>query len=107
MQAWKIGDRVALKESALSLPYVICRRWYTDMYAGKKGRIIGWTAKGDKLAIEFDEPVFTDMYRRSKHDTGCHGKGKLHYCWYIPMECVEKDRYVNIVNNSTPVEYWL
>lgn len=90
MESFKIGDRVSLRESALSLPYVIGRRTYTNMYAGKTGTIIGVTADRSKLAIEFDDVVFTNHTDRwSTHDNGCHGKGKLHYCWYIPFGCLD------------------
>ena len=90
MESFKMGDRVSLRESALSLSYVIGRRTYTNMYTGKTGAIIGVTADGTKLAIQFDDIVFTHYKeQRSKHDNGCHGKGKIHYCWYIPFGCLD------------------
>lgn len=90
---FKIGDRVSLRKEALSLSYIAARSWYTDMSEGKTGRVIGFTqantGKPMKLAIEFDTRVFTSKEKRSKHDNGCHNRGKLHYCWYIPPECVD------------------
>jgi len=81
-----MGDRVSLRQSALSLSYIAGRRTYTNMYAGKTGTIIGVTADRSKLAIEFDDVVFTNHKEHwSSHDNGCHGKGKIHYCWYIPF----------------------
>jgi hypothetical protein len=85
---YQVGDRVSLKKSALSLSYVVCRGFYTNMYEGKTGTVIGFAESTGKLAIEFDDIVFIGG-QRSSHDNGCHGKGKLHYCWYIPEECVD------------------
>lgn len=85
---FKIGDRVSLKKSALSISYIVGRHWYTNMYEGKQGKVIAIT--GDKLGIEFDDIVFTNHKdRQSSHDNGCHGRGKLHYSWYIPATCIE------------------
>lgn len=96
----KIGDRVSLTEDALSLPYVKGRRWYTDVYAGKKGTIIGFTANSSKLAIEFDEIIFTRPDGKiSSHDNGCHGRGKSKYCWYIPLSCVTLINEPEITND--------
>ena len=87
---YNIRDRVELKELALKLSYVLGRTWYTDVKVGKKGTIIGKTADGTKLAIEFDEPIFTKhTEKRSSHDSGCHGRGKLHYCWYFPESTIK------------------
>ena len=83
----QINDRVSLKESALSLSYIAGRRWYTNMYEGKQGKVIGFTANGEKLAIQFDDIVFTRPDGKiSSHDNGCHGRGKKGFCWYIPAE---------------------
>lgn len=91
MEGYKIGDRVSLDKCALSLSFIVGRRTYTDMYEGKTGTVIGFTADGTKLAIQFDTIVFTNYKdQRSSHDNGCHGKGKLHYCWYIPPIGVNK-----------------
>lgn len=91
MEKFQIGDRVALNKDALSLSYVVGRGTYTDMYVGKTGTIIGRTEDGYKLAIQFDTLVFTHYKEhKSSHDNGCHGKGKAHFCWYIPESCVEK-----------------
>lgn len=91
MEKYEYGDRVSLRESALSLSYIVGRRTYTNMYTGKTGTIIGETADGTKLAIQFDTIVFTNSREHiSSHDNGCHGKGRRQYCWYIPKECVDK-----------------
>jgi ribosomal protein L21E len=90
----KIGDRVALKLAAIFLSYVHERQDYTNVYVGKTGRVIGYTNNREKVAIEFDEEVFTCYkHRVSSHDNGCHGKGKLHHCWYFPpltLELIEE-----------------
>lgn len=98
MNRFKIGDRVVLKESALSLPYVVARRCYTSMYKGKAGRVIGYAITG-KVAIEFDERVFLSDTITSSHDTGCHNKGKKHYCWYIPEVCISLEE--TVTNNES------
>ena len=91
MQAYKVGDRVALEKGALSLSYIKSREFYTNMYEGKKGTVIGFTGRdtyeplSTKVAIQFDDVVFTRPDGQiSSHDNGCHGKGKRKYSWYIP-----------------------
>lgn len=85
----KLNDRVSLKKEALSLSYVVGRRFYTNMYEGKTGKVIGFTDSG-KIAIQFDDIVFTRPDGiRSSHDNGCHGRGRIGYCWYIPSYCLE------------------
>lgn len=84
------GSRVSLRREALDLSYIQYRSHYTNMYEGKTGTVIGRTADSSKLAIQFDDIVFNKHRERlSSHDTGCHGKGKPHYCWYIPYEMVD------------------
>jgi hypothetical protein len=95
MKVLEIGSRVSLKKETLDLSYLKGRHWYTNMYEGKKGRVIGFTAENsyaplsNKVAIEFDDVVFTRPDGQiSSHDNGCHGKGKKQYCWYIPASCL-------------------
>lgn len=91
MELLNVGDRVALNKAALSVSYIVARQSYTNMFVGKTGTIIG-ISSGDskKYAIEFDTEVFTRWRtKQSSHDNGCNGKGKLHYCWYIPIDCVD------------------
>jgi len=90
MELLNVGDRVALNKAALSVSYIVARQSYTNMFVGKTGTIIG-ISSGDfkKYAIEFDTIVFTNGKKRSTHDNGCNGKGKDHYCWYIPIDCVD------------------
>jgi hypothetical protein len=98
MNTLAIGDRVSLTKEALSLSYVKGRHWYTDVYEGKTGTIIGYTADCSKLAIQFDEKIFTRPNGQiSSHDNGCHGKGKRQYSWYFPICCVTK---IKVVNNN-------
>ena len=90
MRGFEIGSRVSLSREALNISYIKGRHFYTNMYEGKKGKVIGFTADNTKLAIEFDDIVFTRPDgRESSHDNGCHGRGKKHYCWYIPPEFVD------------------
>ena len=90
MRGFEIGSRVSLSREALNISYIKGRHFYTNMYEGKKGKVIGLTADSSKLAIEFDDIVFTRPDgRESSHDNGCHGRGKKHYCWYIPHEFVD------------------
>ena len=83
-----IGERVSLMKGALSVSYIACRSFYTNMYEGKKGRVIGYAETG-KVAVEFDDKVFRDTGRELSHNNGCHGRGKKNYCWYIPEEYLE------------------
>ena len=80
--------RVKLNAKALNLPYVKSRKKYTNMYENKTGTVIGYSGTG-KVAVEFDDVVFIDSTRLSNHDNGCHHKGRLHYCWYIPEDCLD------------------
>lgn len=82
----QIGDRVELTEYAMTLDYVK-RRWsYTDVCVRKKGTIICNTTTG-KYGIQFDTPVFLINLipgGTSSHNNGCHGRGRINYCWYFP-----------------------
>jgi len=90
MAAFNIGDRVSLNEEALFLGYIASRKFYTNMYAGKKGTIIGFTQDLNKIAVEFDDIVFTRPDGKvSSHDNGCHGRGKQRFCWYIPIDYLD------------------
>jgi len=90
MRLFEIGSRVSLTAEALNLSYIKGRSFYTNMYQGKKGMIIGYTADLTKLAIQFDDVVFTKPNGQdSSHNNGCHGKGKKDYCWYIPPNLVD------------------
>lgn len=88
MERYEKGDRVSLKQEALSLSYIAGRLTYTNMYEGKVGTVLGYSQTG-KVAVEFDDLAFTTPGGiRSSHDNGCHGKGRVGYSWYIPEECL-------------------
>ena len=90
MKNIQIHSRVKLLKASLEIPYIKKRKSYTNMYAGKTGTVLGFTVIGDKVAIQFDDIVFTDSSTRvSSHNNGCHGRGELDYCWYTPIDCVE------------------
>lgn len=85
----EVGTRVVVNERYKKVGYLAARSSYTNLYEGKVGTIIKHTQAKDKYGIEFDEEVFTDYKRRvSSQDNGCHHTGKLHYCMYLPLECV-------------------
>jgi hypothetical protein len=94
---YKIGDKVALNELTLSIGYITCRSDYTNVFVGKKGRVIGYAATG-KVAVEFDYPIFIHQnVRISSHNNGCHGKGKINHCWYFPesaLDIVKKNKKI-------------
>jgi hypothetical protein len=96
MREYKVGDRVKLKKLALSISYIAGRHFYTNMYEGKTGTVIGYTQETGKLAIEFDDIVFTSTERKSSHNNGCHGRGKIDYCWYLPAE----ERFLEVEDNN-------
>lgn len=90
MQTFNPGDRVVLLPSYINVSYIKCREHYTNMYAGKTGTVLCETSMKDKVCVEFDDIVFTHhREKQSSHDHGCYGRGKLHYCWFIPKEHVE------------------
>ena len=37
---FSIGERVSLNKGALSVSYIACRSFYTNMYEGKTGKVI-------------------------------------------------------------------
>jgi len=97
-----IGERVTLQPGYNNYVYISRREKYTNMYVGKIGTIIGVASTG-KIAVEFDDKVFTKYDTQlSSHDNGCHGKGKLHYCWYIPEDVLEYKYYPDgsIINDG-------
>ena len=97
----EIGDRIKLKATALELSYVKARKHYTNMYEGKLGTIICFAGTG-KPGIEFDDIVFPDFKtKKSSHDNGCFGKGKLHFCWFIPEAFLEK------IETSDDTDYFI
>ena len=83
-----IGMKVVINDNPLP-SYIQCRAHYTDIYAGKVDTVIGITTSGDKLAIRFDERVFTTP-GTSSHDSGCLGKGPIGYCWYLPKRNLDQ-----------------
>jgi hypothetical protein len=102
------GERVALLGSALSLDYLAKRNFYIIMYAGMSGTVLGYNAKGDKLAIQFDDMIFPNhLVKLSSFDNGCHGRGKMHHCTYIPEEMVTNqfmEVVLSIVNEERKSE---
>ena len=85
----ELGTRVVVNERFQKVGYLAARASYTDLYEGKIGTIIKYTGAKDKYGVEFDEQVFTGYEKQVSHlDNGCHGKGKLHYCIYLPLNCV-------------------
>lgn len=98
MENLKKGDLVSLKKEALELSYVKCRKEYTNIYEGKSGVVIGIAGTG-KVAVQFDERCFTSNTVVSSHDNGCHGKGRIHYCWYFPEGCLKYETLTKDNNN--------
>jgi hypothetical protein len=66
------------------------------------GKIIGATAAGDKIAVEFDQPIWESrltqvMYANSMYTTDCSGRGKPGHCAYffpIQIQLYEKNPLV-------------
>lgn len=105
MNKFKNHDRVKLNNMYKYVSYINRRMRYTSMYEGKTGKVIGYSGTG-KVAVEFDTIVFTEYEtQRSSHDNGCHGKGKLHHCWYIPEEALDliKNESVNKIKNEIKI----
>ncbi len=100
VKLFKKGDRVLLLASALRVNYICVRAEYTNMYPGKSGTVIGYSETG-KVAVQFDDKVFhMHDIRISSHDNGCHGKGDLHYCWYIEEKHLVKKLDVHMFDCS-------
>lgn len=80
----KNGSRVSLKKEALELPYM---QECINLYEHMSGIIVGMTVAGDKYAVEFDDRIFSNS-QYSYFNSGCHGKGALSHCAYIPVDMV-------------------
>ena len=103
VKLFKKGDRVLLLASALRVLYITIRSEYTNMYPGKTGTVIGYSETG-KVAVQFDDKVFhMHDIKISSHDNGCHGKGDLHYCWYIEEKHLVKGPSVYITDCTEPM----
>lgn len=83
---FEVGDRVVVFANLLSEVEYIRSRIELKHIAFPKGKtvgtVLGYTQAGDKVAIEFDEPIWQTKY--DTHNNGCHGKGKMDHCYYIP-----------------------
>lgn len=53
------------------------------------GTIVRFTNNGDKIGVQFDEKIW---FGESPFNNGCHGKGKIGHCIYIP-ETLLPSRY--------------
>lgn len=102
---FNIGDRVVLRKSALSTPYIANRLSYTNMYEGKRGVVIAIAETG-KYAVQFDDIVFTRPNGIiSSHDNACHGRGKQQHCWYIKgVDLIEERLWNRIQSSCNPDE---
>jgi len=78
-----IGRRVVVNPTALHMYW--CKNSYLNV--GMEGTVLAQTVKGDKLAIEFDCPIFP-LGDNSKYNNGCFGRGRKGYCIYLPTECI-------------------
>lgn len=83
-----IGDKVIMDTRVDSLPWLTKRIAHGYLHLTHQGTIIGFTAAKDKAAIECPERIwdYKKDGQRSSFDNGCHGKGKLGHCIYIPVE---------------------
>jgi hypothetical protein len=87
----QVGMSVCTLSGVGRISYISRRSDYLTVKAGMTGRVLGFTVAGDKAAVEFDDEIFTNyLIQRSSLDHGCHGKGKLHHCIYIPTSYLEE-----------------
>lgn len=83
-----VGDTVIIDSRADSLPWISKRIGHGYLRMLHEGIIIGFTAAQDKAAVQFPEMIFSKKHDgyRSSFDNGCHNKGPIGYCLYIPVE---------------------
>ena len=84
-----IGDVVKLTTSPTNISYLKNRLWYLDLSLGMVGKIVSDNGI-DKVGVEFEKLIWWKYKeKQSKFDNGCHNKGKLHHCVYLPYETVK------------------
>lgn len=106
-ERYPIGSVVIVK----ALPsWVAIRidRGYCKLKTGMHGRVIGYTAAKDKLALEFNEMVWLPQFlqngiKRSSFDNGCHSKGETGHCLYLLPGNVSRGDHKNppVMEQST------
>lgn len=83
------NKRGRLKRSALRCYYLkgMISRGEIEINAGDNVVIVGETKAGDKYAVQFMRDIFTDD--EHEFNSGCHGKGMLNRCLYVPKHMVK------------------
>lgn len=85
-----IEDRIVICKDPKKIPWFKSRIFhgYCHLEEGMTGTIMGFTIKGDKVAVQFDDIVWTlkSNGQSSSFDGGCHGKGRKGYSAYFPLE---------------------
>lgn len=96
-----IGRRIYTKNEVQNIPYISKRSEYLRVVNGMEGTIVRISSTG-KIGIQFDAQIFsfTDD-KQSALDCGCHGKGKVHHCIYLPIDYVELNSCDNDIDTNT------
>lgn len=104
MEKFKKGDVVWTCNRVDTLTYIRTRieRGYVHMSDGMIGQVLGYSSTG-KVAVQFVHKVF-DNPGQSSHDNGCHGKGRIGYCWYIPESKLTDVRPASVNKPSQRME---
>lgn len=92
MEQFKKGEVVFTTNKVDTISYIRSRRSYCKLTDDMQGTVLGYANTG-KVAVQMDVQVwdytnadFPFGRKRSMHDNGCHGKGKVGYCVYLPEE---------------------
>lgn len=100
------GARVVIT----ALPFYLKQRkdhGYCLVEEGMEGTVISQTASGTKLGIQFDNPIWKlkPDGTKSNFDNACSGRGKQHFCAYIPSEFLERPSGKPIIDSKAVMEY--
>lgn len=83
-----LNCRGRLLQSISAVPYIkrLIDNQIIDIGLAESVTIVGHTMKGDKYAVEFDRDIFLDT--EDDFNNGCHGKGTMNRCLYIPIQFI-------------------
>lgn len=93
---FKLGDIVYVSDSAVALEAIAERSGLFTIRPGLRGKIVALPCNVHAYGVEFDCRIF----KRSSNaafedaDTGCHGKGKMGHCAYLPHRVLSTDKPV-------------
>ena len=83
-----LNCRGRLLQSISTVPYIkrLIDNQIINIGLNESVSIVGITIKGDKFAVQFNRDIFSDT--ENDFNNGCHGKGDMNRCLYIPVQFI-------------------